>query len=274
MRTLGEALRTAAARLEAAGVASPANDARLIAAHLLGCAPLNVALHTREAVPEGFDLLVDKRCSRVPLQHLLGTAPMGALDLRVGPGVFIPRPETEVLAEWAVRQRPATVVDLCTGSGAIAAYIAHELVDASVTAVELDPGAARWAARNLEELAPGVNLVIGDATDPGLLPELHGGVDLVVSNPPYVPETGELEPEVYRDPHMAVFSGESGMDVIEKMVDLIHALLRSGGRTGVEHDDSTSEAVQQVFLDHGGFGEVRVMRDLAGRARFVTASKL
>lgn len=274
VRTLGEALRDATARLSEAGVPSPLNDARMIAAHLLKCAPLNVALHTRDAVPESFDLVVDKRCARVPLQHLLGSAPMGPLDIEVGPGVFIPRPETEVLAEWAVRQHPTTVVDLCTGSGALAAYIAHELVDASVTAVELDAEAARWAARNFAALTPQVNLHIGDATDSGLLPELHGTVDLVVSNPPYVPEIGEFEPEVYQDPHMAVFSGETGMDVIENMVDLIYVLLRSGGKTGIEHDDTTSEAVQQVFRSHGGFGDIEVMLDLAGRARFITASKL
>ncbi|ALC05600.1 Release factor glutamine methyltransferase [Corynebacterium deserti GIMN1.010] len=278
MPTLGEALRDATTRLSSAGVASPLNDARLIAAHLLGCAPLDVALRMRDEVPEGFEVAIARRELREPLQHILGSAPMGPLDLLVGPGVFIPRPETEVLADWAVRQAVGVdkpkIVDLCTGSGALAAYIGHELVDASITAVELDPGAAAWARKNFAEFAPEVNLVDGDVTNANLLPELHGQVDIVVSNPPYVPDTLDLSPEVYHDPHMAVFSGPDGMDVISQMVHLIANLLRPGGVVGVEHDDTTSDAVQHVFLEHGGFDHVEVLRDLTGRARFVTASKL
>lgn len=278
MRTLGEAVRDATTILNQAGVASPLNDARLIAAHLLGCGPLNVALYMRDGVPEGFDAAVARRARREPLQYILGRAPMGALDLHVGPGVFIPRPETEVLADWAVRQARGVdkpvVVDLCTGSGALAAYLAHELVDADVTAVELDEQAAAWAARNFAEFTPGVKLVRGDATDADLLPELQGKVDILVTNPPYVPESTDLEPEVYSDPHIAVFSGDSGMDVIVEMIHLIHALLKPGGVVGVEHDDTTSGAVQAVFTSHGGFTDVAVLEDLTGRARFVTASRL
>lgn len=271
-------MRDATTILDQAGVASPLNDARLIAAHLLGCGPLNVALYLRDGVPAGFDEAVARRARREPLQHILGRAPMGALDLHVGPGVFVPRPETEVLADWAVRQARGVaepvVVDLCTGSGALAAYLAHELVDAHITAVELDEQAAAWAARNFHEFTPGVELVMGDATDPTLLPQLHGQVDILVTNPPYVPETSDLEPEVYSDPHIAVFSGESGMDVIVEMIHLIHVLLKPGGVVGLEHDDTTSGQVQAVFNRHGGFTDVAVLKDLSGRARFVTASRL
>lgn len=278
MLTLGEALRDATTTLEKAGVASPLNDARLIAAHLLDCGPLYIALRMRDEVPEGFAEAVARRAQREPLQHILGSAPLGPLDLHVGPGVFIPRPETEVLADWAVRQAASVdkpvIADLCTGSGALAAYIGHELVDAHLTAVELDPGALTWARRNLMEFAPHVNLVAGDVTDAEILPALHSTVDIVVSNPPYVPETLELDPEVYQDPHMAVFSGDTGMDVITEMVHLIFNLLRSGGVVGVEHDDTTSAQVQAVFREHGGFGNIEVLKDLAGRDRFVTASKL
>ena len=140
--------------------------------------------------------------------------------------------------------------------------------------MELDPGALTWARRNLMEFAPHVNLVAGDVTDAEILPGLHSTVDIVVSNPPYVPETLELDPEVYQDPHMAVFSGDTGMDVITEMVHLIFNLLRSGGVVGVEHDDTTSAQVQAVFREHGGFGNIEVLKDLAGRDRFVTASKL
>ncbi|ANE03771.1 peptide chain release factor N(5)-glutamine methyltransferase [Corynebacterium crudilactis] len=278
MLTLGEALRDATTVLERAGVASPLVDARLIAAHLLGCSPLNIALYMRDEVPAGFADAVQRRATREPLQHILGTAPMGSLDLHVGPGVFIPRPETEVLADWAVRQAGGVdkqkIVDLCTGSGALAAYIGHELIDATLYAVELDRGAATWAQRNFDEFAPGVQLIHGDVTDPTLLSDVHGTIDIVVSNPPYVPETQDLDPEVYQDPHMAVFSGADGMDVINEMVHLIFNLLRFGGVVGVEHDDTTSEAVQQVFQDHGGFDTIEVLKDLTGRARFVTARKL
>ena len=103
---------------------------------------------------------------------------------------------------------------------------------------------------------------------------MHGTIDLVVSNPPYVPESDDLDPEVYQDPHMAVFSGADGMDVINKMVHLIFNLLKSGGAVGIEHDDTTSDAVRQVFSQHGGFGTIEVLYDLTGRARFVTARKL
>ena len=275
---LRQAINDAVTQLREAGVPSPEVDARLIAAHLRDVGPMELFRHAGSPVPEGFDDAVARRTRREPLQHILGRAPMGALDLHVGPGVFVPRPETEVLADWAVRQARGVaepvVVDLCTGSGALAAYLAHELVDARVTAVELDPGAAAWAARNFSEFTPGVELVIGDATDATLLPDLHGQVDIVVSNPPYVPETGDLEPEVYRDPHMAVFSGAGGMDVIDEMVHLIFNLLKPGGVMGVEHDDTTSELVLNVFTRHGGFTDVAVLKDLTGRARFVTGSKL
>src|SRR5699024_5536111 len=111
----------------------------------------------------------------------------------------------------------------------LAAYIGHALIDATLYAVELDPGAATWAQRNFDEFAPQVKLILGDVTDSTLLAEVHGTIDLVVSNPPYVPESDDLDPEVYQDPHMAVFSGADGMDVINKMVHLVFNLLKSGG---------------------------------------------
>ncbi|AGF72229.1 peptide chain release factor N(5)-glutamine methyltransferase [Corynebacterium halotolerans] len=278
---LGRALREAAARLHAAGVPSPAVDARLIAAHLLGVGPMEVLRHAEGPVPDGFDDAVARRAAREPLQHILGTAPFGPLDLAVGPGVFIPRPETEVLADWGVRRLAEVrgadaprVVDLCTGTGALALYVAHARADAEVAAVEKQEIAHAWARRNIAALAPRVRLVRGDATDAGVLADWHGTCDLVLTNPPYVPETGDLDPEVYADPHEAVFAGESGMDVIDAMLPTIHALLKDGGAVGIEHDDSTSEQVRQAVRAHGGFHEPEVLTDLTGRARFVTASKL
>ncbi|MDO5512785.1 peptide chain release factor N(5)-glutamine methyltransferase [Corynebacterium sp.] len=270
---LRAALIDAAERLRTAGVPSPLVDARLIAAHLLGCGPLDVAF--REEIPDGFEELIARRERREPLQHILGVAPFGPLDLAVGPGVFIPRPETEVLADWGVRQLadiPAPrVVDLCTGSGALALYLAHEVPGAQVVGVEKHAEALSWARRNAEGTT--VRMIHADATGP-VVKDWHGTVDLVVTNPPYVPETPDLDREVYADPPQAVFAGVSGMDVIEALMPTIAALLRPGGRIGIEHDDTTSQAVQDVVAAHGGFADIAVLRDLTGRARFVTASKV
>jgi release factor glutamine methyltransferase len=275
-RTLRDALADAAERFASAGVPSPEVDARLIAAHLLRVGPLEVALHSRGGVPAGFAEMVDRREAREPLQHILGIAPFGPLDLQVGPGVFIPRPETEVLADWGARRLAGTprprVVDLCTGSGALALYVGHEVPGAEVVGVEKHGEALAWARRNAE--GTGVEMVQGDVTDPQLLAQWHGTVDLVLTNPPYVPLTPDLDVEVYADPPQAVFAGESGMDVIEAMAPVIFALLRTGGRVGIEHDDTTSQAVQDVMAVHGGFRDIAVVKDLTGRARFVTASKV
>lgn len=269
---LGSALGDAVRRLGEAGVDSPEVDARLIAAHLLGTHHL--MLDRRCPTPAGFEEMIARRARREPLQHILGTAPFGHLDLAVGPGVFTPRPETEVLADWAVRRlslldaKNPLVVDLCTGSGALAQYIASLVPGARVVGVEKQASALDYARRN----APDASIVEGDVTE-AILGELHGKVDLVVTNPPYVPETDDLQPEVYADPHEAVFGGADGMSVIEKMTPLIVALLRPGGIVGLEHDDTTSQAVQEEFRQ-AGLVDVEALNDLAGRPRFVTGSKL
>lgn len=281
-RTLRDALIDAAERFASVGVPSPEVDARLIAAHLLQIGPMEVPLRNRDQVPAGFDEMVARRELREPLQHILGSAPFGPLDLEVGPGVFIPRPETEVLADWGVRQlllsdaratRRLRVVDLCTGTGALALYVAEVFPgEVEVVGVEKHDEALAYARRNAEGST--VTIMQGDVTDPGLLGEWQGTVDLVLSNPPYVPQTPDLDTEVYADPPQAVFAGESGMDVIEAMLPTVSQLLRPGGLLGIEHDDSTSLAVQDTLTTHGSFGDVAVLHDLTGRARFVTASKL
>lgn len=222
--------------------------------------------------------LVARRAAREPLQHITGSAPFYGVELAVGPGVFIPRPETEVLAQWAVQMlddapSAPTVVDLGSGSGALAIAVARVVPAATVYAVERSETAREFLRRNVEEHAPQVRVVAGDMTDPHLLAELDGSVDLVVSNPPYVPESPELQAEVYADPHEAVFSGTDGMAAIRGLVPVAKRLLRDGGALGIEHDDTTSAQVQDVVAA-GGFGDIRVVKDLAGRARFVTASKL
>lgn len=270
---LAQALHKAEAILAEAGVASPRNDVHLMAAHLLNCQPMELFLKGDHDVPEHFWTWVERRKNREPLQHILQVTWFGPLELHVGPGVFIPRPETEVLADWAVRHTDSEdiVVDLCTGSGALAAYIAHEHPECSVWAVELSDAAMAFARRNLPDR---VHLVQGDVTDPEILDHLSGAVDLLVSNPPYVPLSNDLEPEVYQDPSMAVFSGDSGMDTINAMIPVICRLLAPGGLVGIEHDDSTSEQTQQALIDHGGFSNIEPLKDLTDRSRFVVASKM
>lgn len=239
----------------------------------------------------GFDVaygaLVGRREAREPLQHILGVAWFGALELEVGPGVFIPRPETEVLADWGVKfltklnsgettrfnSQVPRVVDLCAGSGALALYVAHYVPQAEVWAVELADAALAYIRRNVARHAPDLQLVQGDVTDSEILPALHGTVDLVLTNPPYVPETPDLDPEVYQDPHEAVFGGVDGMETITAMIPTIAALLRPGGRVGIEHDDETSQQVQEALRAHGGFSDIEVLKDLTGTARFVTAER-
>ncbi|MDO5076584.1 peptide chain release factor N(5)-glutamine methyltransferase [Corynebacterium sp.] len=277
MTSVAADLARAAATLASAGVASPLVDARLLAAHFLGCAPLELTFHSGE-LPEEFWQAVARRANREPLQHITGLAPFGPLELAVGPGVFIPRPETEALAQWALDalrgvEKPR-VVDLCTGSGALAVMIAHARADAHVHAVEYSAAALPWAQQNIQRFAPRVQLLHGDARNAGILKHLPKGVDLVVSNPPYVPLGAEVDAETRHDPHDAVFGGVTGMDTITAMVPIIHALVRRGGLVGIEHDDATGELVRAAFAAHGGFVTVTQHRDLAGRDRFVTASKL
>lgn len=277
--SLREAISNATSTLREAGVSSPDVDARLLAAHLLGLRPVELMF---AEPPAGFECdyaqLVARRAAREPLQHITGSAPFYGVELAVGPGVFIPRPETEVLAQWAVQMlddapSAPTVVDLGSGSGALAIAVARAVPAATVYAVERSHEAREYLRRNVEEHAPQVRIVAGDMTDPHLLAELDGSVDLVVSNPPYVPESPELQVEVYADPHEAVFSGTDGMAAIRGLVPVAQRLLRDGGALGIEHDDTTSVQVQDVVAA-GGFGDIRVVKDLAGRARFVTARKL
>lgn len=271
-----EVLAQAAERLQAAGVASPSFDAQELLAHVLGTSRAALVLHeapTPEQA-ERFEQLVKRRANREPLQHLTGTAAFRHVELAVGPGVFVPRPETELLAGWAIEvaraiERPV-VVDLCTGSGAIAASIADEVPDAEVHAVELDEGALRWAERNLA--GTGVHLWAGDLAD--ALPDLDGRVDVVVCNPPYIPLGAweSVAPEARdHDPHLALFSGDDGLVAMRALEATARRLLRPGGWVGAEHADSQGEVAPAVFAMAGGWSEVRDHEDLAGRDRFLTA---
>ncbi|MBA2323410.1 MAG: peptide chain release factor N(5)-glutamine methyltransferase [Pseudonocardiales bacterium] len=275
--TLAAALADAERVLRAAGVASPRVDAELLAAHVLRVRRSRLLITAADRARLGeFRALVERRATRVPLQHLLGTAPMGSVEVAVGPGAFVPRLETELLLEWGLRALSGhigpVVVDLCTGSGALAAAVAVSRPDARVHAVELDPGALVWARRNLAGRA---TLHVGDVTDADLLSELHGRVDLVLANPPYVPEGTPVPPEVAEhDPHRAVFAGPDGLAVIRPLSVLAGALLRPGGVLAIEHDDTHGDAAPAILRRLPELTDIVEHVDLAGRPRFVTARKV
>ena len=278
MTDVRELLAQATRTLDAAGVDAARVDAELLLAHCLNVSRTRLAVLDRVGPEAGarFQTLVEQRARRVPLQHITGTAPFRYLDLAVGPGVFIPRPETELLVDAALAaiagiDRPV-VVDLCAGSGAIALSVAHECPDAEVFAVERSESALTWLRRNAA--GTGARVVAADVTEPGLLAELDGGVDAVVSNPPYVPEAAPVSAEVNHDPREAVFAGPDGLEVIADVLTVAARLLRPGGFLAIEHDDSHRTAVPQLLTATGDWSDISDHDDLSGRPRFVTARRV
>ena len=277
MMRLRRAIDAAAVVLADAGIDSARVDAEQLAAHAAGTTRTGLA--TLDAPGNEFfsryDDLIAARCTRIPLQHLTGTAALGPVTVHVGPGVFIPRPETEALLEWATAQALPTrplIVDLCTGSAALALALSRRWPDARVIAVDDSRDALAYARRNVAGTP--VELLSADVTQPGLLRQLDGRVDLVVANPPYIPDGAALEPEVAEhDPPHALFGGPDGMTVVNAVVALAGRWLRSGGGCAVEHDDTTSAATVDAFVGSGRFDDVTARRDLAGRPRFVTATR-
>ncbi|MDQ0755844.1 peptide chain release factor N(5)-glutamine methyltransferase [Arthrobacter sp. B3I4] len=276
--SLAEAVRKATALLAAAGVPSPKVDAELLAGHLLGVGPGRVrALVLGDSpAPEGYAELVAERAQRIPLQHITGVAHFRYLELAVGPGVFIPRPETEsvvqLVIDWLQDRKLARpkVVDLGTGSGAIAGSIAHEVPDAEVHAVEFSEFAHAWAAKNLLPL--GVRLVRGDLRN--ALPEHNGSFDVVVSNPPYIPaEAVPNEPEVaLHDPPEALYGGGAdGMELPTAAAASAARLLVPGGYFVMEHAEVQSGWVAAMLERSGHWSGIATHRDLNGRDRATTA---
>ncbi len=298
VRTLRDVLVDAERRLATAGVPSPRVDAELLLAHVLDV-PRGRMFLSDPADPSDvvrFEALLVKRAARVPLQHLLGEAPFRHLTLAVGRGVFVPRPETESVAELGIRmlreapEGSRLAVDLCTGSGAIALALATEVPGSTVHAVELDEAAAAWARRNVDENAAALatagstlELHVGDATTAhlGALAPLVGLVDVVVTNPPYIPDAAvPRDPEVAQhDPPRALFGGPDGLDVVRGLAVAAAALLRPGGVLVVEHGDEQGEGggsagVPYVLREHGAFRVVDDHVDLGGRDRATTAVRV
>src|ERR1700683_888299 len=284
MSLLLDEVALAALRLAEAGVESPRADAELIAASVH-----NVRRGELHTVPDSaFDARfwadIARRAAREPLQHITGRANFRYLELDVGPGVFVPRPETEVMTGWAIGKlrdmdvAEPVVADLGTGSGAIALAIGQEVPRARVHAVEADPLARAWAERNITSYvqsapytAGRIMLHPGDFAD--ALSELDGTVDLVVSNPPYIPVGAYVEPEVSEyDPPGALWSGTDGPQAIRSLERTARRLLRPGGLLAVEHGFQQGAAVYWVFPEESGWQDTRNHKDLARRDRFVTAT--
>ena len=278
MSDLRAAVRAAAARLKEAGIASGDVDAVVLAAHALGVPPAEVRrlMVLGADAPAGLEELVDERTRRVPLQHLTGRAPFRGLELHVGPGVFVPRPETEMVAGLAITACAAhhapVVVDLCTGSGAIALSVKDEVPGARVHAVELSDLAVAWATRNRDDLGLDIDLRHGDATT--AFPELEAGVDVVVSNPPYIPVGAvPLDPEVRdHDPELALYGGSAdGLAIPLAVAARAADLLRDGGVLVMEHADVQGESLPAALRATSTWQQVRDEVDLTGRPRATVA---
>jgi release factor glutamine methyltransferase len=275
--------------LAAAGVASPDADAEQLAAFVLGIEAselrrrLVLRVPVEEAFVERFEGLVAERARRLPLQHLTGRAHFRQLTLEVGPGVFVPRPETELVAGLAIEAARAVadegtahpvVVDLCTGSGAIALAVKDELPEAQVHAVELSAQAHAWAARNVDALGLDVDLRLGDATT--AFDDLVGLAHVVVSNPPYIPVGAvPVDPEVRdHDPEVALYGGsEDGLAIPRLVAARAAALLRPGGLLVMEHADTQGQALPEALRRTGVWADVEDRVDLTGRPRVALATR-
>ncbi len=275
-RTLAAAVSEAAAILQQAGVPSPRVDAELLADHLLGVGlgRLRAMMLGNSPAPEGYADLVAERAQRIPLQHITGVAHFRYLELAVGPGVFIPRPETESVVQLVIdhvkNMEHPRIVDLGTGSGAIAGSIAHEVPGAEVHAVEFSEFAHAWAAKNLAPL--GVKLVLGDLRD--ALPELNGTFDVVISNPPYIPaEAIPNEPEVaLHDPPEALYGGGAdGMALPTAAAASAARLLVPGGYFVMEHAEVQAGWIKKMLARAGVWTWITTHLDLNGKERATSA---
>ncbi|AXL11842.1 peptide chain release factor N(5)-glutamine methyltransferase [Microbacterium foliorum] len=279
--SLASAVRTAAARLAAAGVPDPLVDAELLAGHLLGLrrGEVQAAIIRGDAlsgeIESALDAVVARRAAREPLQHITGVAPFRHLELAVGPGVFVPRPETETVVQYAIdallgSALPAPIaVDLGTGSGAIALAMATEVPHARVFAAELSPDAYPWAVRNTAGVE---NLTLVNDDLAHAFGELDGTASVVISNPPYVPDEAiPRDPEVRLfDPSMALYGGADGLDLVRVLSVRAGELLHPGGLLVIEHGELQGEEIRSI-LTRDGWRAAATHRDLTLRDRATTA---
>lgn len=306
MATVFELVRSASAMLRASGVDTPEHDAKLLAAEVFGVdlqtvdKAMLMGSETSELAKQGakqsgedaalkrFHTMVDRRSKREPLQHITGHAPFRYLDLKVGPGVFIPRQETELVVQegvdWITKHgmHSAKVVDLCAGSGAIGLSFVTEVPGSEVWAVEKSEQTAQWTRVNLNEtakkypsIASNYHLEIADATQTPTLNQLDGTIDIVLTNPPYVPLADiPQQPEVRDyDPDLALYGGSAdGTLIPERIIARAAKLLKNGGLLVMEHDITQGERLSAFALSYG-FSNVMVHNDYTGRPRYMTAKK-
>jgi release factor glutamine methyltransferase len=278
---LSEALALASEKLSTAGVPSPQADATWLLCHILDTdrSDLLTRITFDQDIAaeqlEAFLVALARREKREPLQHITGKAAFRSLELSVGPGVFIPRPETEQVVQYAIdylRQlpMPGVAIDLGTGSGAIAIAMAIEVPQTKVYAVELSQAAFDYAAKNIEANLAAVELRLGAMQE--VVSDLVGGLDVVISNPPYIPDSAiPIDPEVRNfDPELALYGGEDGLDVIRDISGIAAALLRAGGLLVLEHAESQSDAIRELLLNDGWLS-VSAFQDATMRYRTITA---
>lgn len=269
--------------LAAAGIESPEIDAELLIGHVLGLSRGEVQAKAITGTELGeedsaaIEALVDRRACREPLQHITGRAPFRNIELAVGPGVFVPRPETEQVAQFAIDTLLAAAsaspigVDLGTGSGAIALAMAIEVPHSRIYAVEVSPEAFGWTERNFGESgAVNATALLTDLAD--ALPELDGTVSVVISNPPYIPtDAVPRDPEVRLfDPAIALYGGEDGLDVVRQVSRTALRLLHPGGTLVLEHGEQQAADIA-ALLARDGWHAISSHRDLLGRDRATTA---
>lgn len=276
-------LADATGRLSAAFVPTSDVDAELLLGHVLGLgrgelqARLITGLVVDEQAAASYDRFIERRAAREPLQHITGVAPFRSLELAVGPGVFVPRPETEGVAQIAIDALRAVVdpsplaVDLGTGSGAIALSLAHEVPHARVIGVENAVEAFIWARGNRDRLGlENARIVFDDIAR--ALPEFDGTVSVVVSNPPYIPSAAvPRDPEVrLYDPPSALYGGEDGLEVVRSLSATARRLLRAGGVLVIEHGELQGAEIR-ALLSGDGWRGATTQRDLTGRDRSTVA---
>lgn len=282
MTSLAGLIGDTSARLARAQVPSPEADSQLLIASVLGLSRGELqaqAIAGREVSPDevsAIDALVIRRERREPLQHLLGRAPFLDFEVAVGPGVFVPRPETEVLAHYAIAhaqalapgERGVKIVDLCSGSGVLAIALARAVPYADVVALEISDDALPYLQDNVSSLSPGVEVshqgvrAFGEGV-------IESSVDVIVANPPYVPDAETPnDPEVADfDPPLALYGGEDGLDIVRDIVAVAAYALRPGGAAMIEHSNLHGEQAREI-LALAGFRSVATERDLTGRDRF------
>ena len=276
MTSLHSFIRATTERFRVAGILSPDVDSELLIANSLGISRGELqAMAIQDSVFEPTPVLIDQinlRAARIPLQHILGKAHFRQLELEVGKGVFIPRPETEAVVDVCLNLIRGLVspkvLDIGTGSGAIAISIATES-SAEVTAIEKSVEAASFSQKNIDKLAPKVKLLVGDFRE---LELGFQGFDLVVSNPPYIPLNAvPLDPEVRdHDPELALYGGEDGLDLTREIIQAAEYLLVPGGSLVLEHADGQSDSVCELLL--GKWQKVKAYPDPTGRLRTVSAT--